>query len=192
LFDRLVTRWRFALGARRALGADPVEAIVGDVPTTPEVAAARSEVAVQLAAAQVHSFHRPVLVLNLRSGSVQAVREQLLEAAGRYGTQLNEAATPAGLVALARQAVAEGADVLGVAGGDGSLAAVAAWRSRPSYPSCAVRMAWHARGQGFKPLGSTTTPTMERAGEVGISVWSAEVCPRCSHKLLGRLVAVRG
>jgi diacylglycerol kinase family enzyme len=97
LFDRLLARWRFTLGSRRALGA-----------------------------AQVHGFHRPVLVLNPRSGSAHAVREQLLEAAGRYGIRLDEAATPAGLVALARQAVADGADVLGVAGGDGSLAAVAA------------------------------------------------------------------
>jgi diacylglycerol kinase family enzyme len=124
-FDRLVARWRFAPAVRRALGTKPVDAI-GDVPTTPEVAAARGEVAVQVPAAQVHGFHRPVLVLNPRSGSAQAVHAQLLEAAGRYGVQLREAATPAGLVALAREAVAEGADALGVAGGDGSLAAVAA------------------------------------------------------------------
>jgi diacylglycerol kinase family enzyme len=126
LLDRLAARWGFALGARRAPGAESVEAIVGDVPTTPEAPAARSEAASQVPPAQVHSFQRPVLVLNPRSGSAQAVREQLLEAAGRYGIQLDEAATPAGLVALARQAVADGADVLGVAGGDGSLAAVAA------------------------------------------------------------------
>lgn len=112
--------------ARRALGTKPIDAIVGHVPTTPEVAAARSEVAVQVPAAQVHGFHRPALVLNPRSGSAQAVRAQLLEAAGRYGVQLHEAETPAGLVALVREAIAEGADVLGVAGGDGSLAAVAA------------------------------------------------------------------
>jgi hypothetical protein len=43
VFDRLVTRWRSALGARRALGVEPVEAIVGGVPTTPEAPAARSE-----------------------------------------------------------------------------------------------------------------------------------------------------
>jgi Diacylglycerol kinase catalytic domain len=126
LLERLAARWGFALGARRAPGAESVEAIVGDVPTTPEAPAARSEAASQVPPAQVHSFQRPVLVLNPRSGSAQAVREQLLEAAGRYGIQLDEAATPAGLVALARQAVADGADVLGVAGGDGSLAAVAA------------------------------------------------------------------
>jgi predicted polyphosphate/ATP-dependent NAD kinase len=107
-------------------GTKPIEAIVGDVATTPEVAAARSEVAVQVPAAQVHGFHRPALVLNPRSGSVQAVREQLLEAAGRYGVQVHEAATPTELLAVAHEAVADGADVLGVAGGDGSLAAVAA------------------------------------------------------------------
>jgi diacylglycerol kinase family enzyme len=78
------------------------------------------------ATAQVHGFHRPVLVLNPRSGSAPAVRGQLLEAAGRHGVEISEATTPAGLVALAREAVAGGADVLGVAGGDGSLAAVAA------------------------------------------------------------------
>ena len=126
LVDRLVTRSRLALGARGAPGAEPVEAIIGDVSTTPEALAAPSEAGSHLGPAQVHSFHRPVLVLNPRSGSAQAVREQLLEAAARYGIQLDEAATPAGLVALARQAVADGADVLGVAGGDGSLAAVAA------------------------------------------------------------------
>jgi diacylglycerol kinase family enzyme len=115
-----------AAAARRALGAEPVDAIVGGGPATPEVVAARGEVASQVPAAQVHGFHRPVLVLNPRSGSALAVREQLLAAAGRFGVQLHEAETPATLVALARTAVADGADVLGVAGGDGSLAAVAA------------------------------------------------------------------
>src|SRR6266536_3078575 len=110
---------------RRALSARPVDATVGGFQPTPEVAAARSEVASQVPAAQVHSFRKPVLVLHPRSGSAGAVRDQLLRAAGRYGVQVREAATPAELVALAREAVADGADVLGVAGGDGSLAAVA-------------------------------------------------------------------
>ncbi|HEX6674796.1 MAG TPA: diacylglycerol kinase family protein [Actinomycetes bacterium] len=116
----------FAPATRRALGSEPVDAVAGDVPPTPEVVAARSDVAAQVPAAQVHDFQRPVLLLNPRSGSVQAIRGQLLEAAGRYGVGVREAATPTGLVALAREAVAGGADVLGVAGGDGSLAAVAA------------------------------------------------------------------
>jgi diacylglycerol kinase family enzyme len=138
LFDRLVARRRFAPAARRALGAEPVAATVADVPPTPEVAAARSEVASQVPAAQVHGFHRPVLVLNPRSGSAQAVRGQLLEAAARYGVQLREATTPAGLVALARGAVAEDADALGVAGGDGSLAAVAAVAMEAELPFVCV------------------------------------------------------
>jgi diacylglycerol kinase family enzyme len=116
----------FVPATRRALTAEPVDVILGGVQPTPEVAAARSEVAAQVPAAQVHSFQKPVLVLNPRSGSAQAVREQLLEAAGRYGVQVHEAATPTELLALAHEAVADGADVLGVAGGDGSLAAVAA------------------------------------------------------------------
>src|SRR6266542_4465237 len=108
---------------RRALSAEPADAIAGGAQTTPEVVAARSEVASQVPAAQVHSFRKPVLVLNPRSGSVQAVRDRLLEAADRYGVQVREAATPAELVALAREAVADGADVLGVAGGGGPRAA---------------------------------------------------------------------
>jgi diacylglycerol kinase family enzyme len=76
--------------------------------------------------AQTRGFRRPVLVLNPRSGSVQVVRGRLLEAAARYGVEVREAATPAELVGVARAAVDGGADVLGVAGGDGSLAAVAA------------------------------------------------------------------
>jgi diacylglycerol kinase family enzyme len=136
-FDRLVARRRFAPAARRALSAERGDVIVGDVPTTPEVAAARRELAARVPA-QVHGFHRPVLVLNPRSGSAQAVREQLLEAAGRYGVRMHEAATPAGLVAVAREAVADGADVLGVAGGDGSLAAVAAVAIQAELPFVCV------------------------------------------------------
>jgi diacylglycerol kinase family enzyme len=111
-----------AVAARQALGAEPAGTGAGH---TPEVAAARREVAARVPAAQVRGFRRPVLVLNPRSGSVQVVRDRLLETAGRYGVEVREAATPAELVALARVAVADGADVLGVAGGDGSLAAVA-------------------------------------------------------------------
>jgi diacylglycerol kinase family enzyme len=115
----------FVPATRRALSAEPADAITG-TSSTPEVVAARGQVAAQVPGRQVHGFRKPALVLNPRSGSVQAARDQLLEAAMRYGVQVREAGTPAELVALAREAVAGGADVLGVAGGDGSLAAVAA------------------------------------------------------------------
>lgn len=110
---------------RRALGAGQTGTIVGRAAPPAEVAAARSELASRVPDAQVHRFERPVLVLNPRSGSMLAVRDQLLDAAARYGVEVREAATPSELVALAREAVADRADVLGVAGGDGSLAAVA-------------------------------------------------------------------
>jgi diacylglycerol kinase family enzyme len=116
----------FVPAARRALGAEPVDAVAVGAEPAPEVAAARGEVVAQVPAEQVHGFRRPVLVLNPRSGSVQAVRDRLLGTAARYGIQVREAANPAELVALAREAIAGGADALGVAGGDGSLAAVAA------------------------------------------------------------------
>src|SRR6266508_2248463 len=118
---------------RRALSAEPADAIAGGAQTTPEVVAARGQVASQVPGRQVHGFRKPALVLNPRSGSVQAVRDQLLEAAGRYGVRVREAGTPAELVALAREAVAGGADVLGVAGGDGWLAATRPPRSRRSW-----------------------------------------------------------
>jgi diacylglycerol kinase family enzyme len=123
---------------RRALSAEPVDAVAGDGQATPEVAAAHGEVTSQVPAMQVHGFHKPVLVLNPHSGSAQAVRDQLLEAASRYGVQVREAPTPAGLVALAREAAADGADVLGVAGGDGSLAAVAAVAVQTELPFVCV------------------------------------------------------
>ena len=116
----------FVPATRRALSAEPVDAIGADPRVTPAVAAARSAVASQVPPAEVRSFRKPVLVLNPRSGSVQATGDQLLRVAQRYGVEVLQTPSPTQLVALARQAVAAGADVLGVAGGDGSLAAVAA------------------------------------------------------------------
>src|SRR6266545_665378 len=58
---------------RRALSAEPADAIAGGAQTTPEVVAARGQVASQVPGRQVHGFRKPALVLNPRSGSVQAV-----------------------------------------------------------------------------------------------------------------------
>src|SRR4029453_18209143 len=69
---------------------------------------------------------RPWLLVNPRSGNGKAGRVGLVEAARARGARvhvLEEGDDPG---ALARRAVVEGADVVGVAGGDGSLGAVAA------------------------------------------------------------------
>ncbi|MCW8376086.1 diacylglycerol/lipid kinase family protein [Streptomyces justiciae] len=70
---------------------------------------------------------RPVLIMNPRSGGGKVGRHSLVERAEALGARvilldLDARPDPA---AIARQAVAEGADLLGVAGGDGTQALVA-------------------------------------------------------------------
>ena len=70
---------------------------------------------------------RPFLIMNPRSGGGKVGRFGLVEKARALGAEvaLLEGPGPVDVAALARQAVAEGADLLGVAGGDGTQALVA-------------------------------------------------------------------
>ena len=69
---------------------------------------------------------RPWLLVNPRSGDGKAGRVGLVEAARARGVRVHVLAEGDDPGALARRAVAEGADAVGVAGGDGSLGLVAA------------------------------------------------------------------
>ena len=69
---------------------------------------------------------RPVLFVNLRSGGGKAARAHLPERARERGIDVVVLRPDDNLSALVDQAVADGADALGVAGGDGSLAVAAA------------------------------------------------------------------
>ncbi len=69
---------------------------------------------------------RPVLFLNPRSGGGRAARGGLAERARANGIEMIVLRPGDDLATLARDAVVGGADALGVAGGDGSLAVVAA------------------------------------------------------------------
>ena len=69
---------------------------------------------------------RPVLFVNPRSGGGKAARADLAERARERGIDVIVLRPGDRLPALVDQAVANGADALGVAGGDGSLAVVAA------------------------------------------------------------------
>jgi diacylglycerol kinase family enzyme len=69
---------------------------------------------------------RPVLFVNPRSGGGKAVRAALAERAQERGIEVVVLGPDANLEALVAEAVAGGADALGVAGGDGSLGVVAA------------------------------------------------------------------
>jgi diacylglycerol kinase family enzyme len=70
---------------------------------------------------------RPFLIMNPRSGGGKVVRFGLKDKAEAMGATVVvlEGPGPVDVAALARQAVAEGADLLGVAGGDGTQALVA-------------------------------------------------------------------
>ena len=69
---------------------------------------------------------RPVLVINPRSGDGKAARAGLAERARGMGIEAVILDPGQDLAALAGEAAAAGADALGMAGGDGSLAVVAA------------------------------------------------------------------
>ena len=69
---------------------------------------------------------RPVLFVNPRSGGGKAARARLPERARERGIDVVVLRPGDNLPALVDQAVADGADALGVAGGDGSLAVAAA------------------------------------------------------------------
>ncbi|MER6094788.1 diacylglycerol kinase family protein [Streptomyces sp. NPDC001728] len=71
---------------------------------------------------------RPVLIMNPKSGGGKVARFGLVERAERFGARviLLDPSADTDVTALARQAVADGADLLGVAGGDGTQALVAA------------------------------------------------------------------
>ncbi|WP_406187099.1 diacylglycerol/lipid kinase family protein [Streptomyces sp. NBC_01006] len=70
---------------------------------------------------------RPVLIMNPKSGGGKVGRFGLVEKAEALGARvvLLDPAVRTDVASIARQAVAEGADLLGVAGGDGTQARVA-------------------------------------------------------------------
>jgi diacylglycerol kinase family enzyme len=70
---------------------------------------------------------RPFLIMNPRSGGGKVAKFDLQRKAEQLGAQvcLMEGPGPVDVEAVARQAVADGADLLGVAGGDGTQALVA-------------------------------------------------------------------
>src|SRR5215471_13667076 len=81
---------------------------------------------------------RPVLFINPRSGDGKAARAGLAERARDTGIEAVILDRDQDLAALAGEAAAAGADVLGMAGGDGSLAVVAAVATAHGIPFVCV------------------------------------------------------
>jgi diacylglycerol kinase family enzyme len=73
----------------------------------------------------VKAAGKPVLVWNPRSGGGKAARLGLVRRAAERGVECREFGPGQDLTSLVREALAQGSDVIGVAGGDGSLAVVA-------------------------------------------------------------------
>lgn len=82
--------------------------------------------------------HRPVLFINPASGGGTAARVELGERAGALGIRSVVVEPGRDLAALVRDAIAGGADALGMAGGDGSMAVVAAAASCHNVPFVCV------------------------------------------------------
>ncbi|WP_225834503.1 diacylglycerol kinase family protein [Streptomyces sp. NK08204] len=83
---------------------------------------------------------RPVIIMNPKSGDGKVGRFGLVEQAEELGARviLLDPSAETDVAALARQAVAEGADLLGVAGGDGTQALVAAVAAEHDLPFLVV------------------------------------------------------
>lgn len=79
---------------------------------------------------------QPALIMNPQSGGGKVGRFGLVERAEDLGARvvLLDPSAPADVAVLARAAVAEGADLLGVAGGDGTQALVAAVAAQHGLP----------------------------------------------------------
>jgi len=103
----------FAVAGGFALGRDRGSVVV-EKPAAREAGAARNG----------------VLIVNPKSGGGKAVRFALAEEAGLRGVRTVVLRPGDDLTALAERAVGEGADVIGMAGGDGSQALVASVAER--------------------------------------------------------------
>jgi len=86
----------------------------------------------------VPSARHPVLIMNPKSGGGKAERFHLVDECRRRGIEPIVLQPGDDLVQLAEDAIADGADVIGMAGGDGSQALVATVAARHDIPHVVV------------------------------------------------------
>ena len=102
------------------------------------LAAAKAAFAVRVPLPRAPAPRRPVLFLNPRSGGGKAERFSLASEARARGIEAVELQPGSDLEALARDAVASGADAVAMAGGDGSQAIVAAIAAERQLPYACI------------------------------------------------------
>jgi diacylglycerol kinase family enzyme len=147
LLRRGAARLAGLTGAVLALGA-AVALVVSGGPLWPELlvlaglvaflSAARSAFSIHVALPAAQPPRRAVLFFNPRSGGGKAERFSLPSEARARGIEPIELRAGTDLEALARDAVAGGADALAMAGGDGSQAVVAAVAAEHGLPYACV------------------------------------------------------
>ena len=86
----------------------------------------------------VRRAEHPVLIMNLKSGGGKAERFHLVDECRERGIEPIVLTPGTDLLELAEDAVARGADVIGMAGGDGSQALVASVASRYGIPHVVI------------------------------------------------------
>ncbi|MGR7027050.1 diacylglycerol/lipid kinase family protein [Geodermatophilus sp. URMC 62] len=101
-------------------------------------AAARSAFRPDVVLPPAEPPRRPVVVVNPRSGDGRAARVGLTAAARDRGIEVLELRPGEDLAALVRSAVDAGADAVGMAGGDGSQAVVAAVAAETGLPYACI------------------------------------------------------
>ena len=146
LLRRGASRWvLIAVAALLAAAAvvllvsrDPLFTALVLVPAAGAVACARAAVvgSARLPAATPPS--RPVLIFNPRSGGGKAIKFDLAEQARRRGIEPCEMTMGVSLEQTVQELLANGADGLAMAGGDGSQATVAAIAARENLPYACI------------------------------------------------------
>jgi diacylglycerol kinase family enzyme len=114
------------------------EAIVVGAAALGAIATAKAAVAIHVPLADAQPPARPVLFYNPKSGGGKAERFKLADEARARGIEPIELTLGTDLGELVRKAVADGADGLAMAGGDGSQAIVAAIASEHDLPYACI------------------------------------------------------
>jgi diacylglycerol kinase family enzyme len=117
---------------------DPLSTAVVLVAAVGAAAFVRGAIVSRVALPAVDSSRRPALIFNPHSGGGKATRLRLADEARRRGIDAVEMSRDVPLETIVEGLLAQGADALAVAGGDGSQAQVAAIAAREGIPYACI------------------------------------------------------